>query len=98
MEKPQLQPPGAGLPRPQRLIIKLIMGPFVSRWTPKAKSQERYELLTKKIIEIVSVVPLEKRRIPFLVNPIMGLEDSSRFWSLNELMEHLLLVARNIES
>ncbi len=32
-----------------------------------------------------------------LIAPLAGLEDSSRFWSLNEVIEHLLMVTRQIE-
>lgn len=94
---PQLAPPGAGLPWPQLLFLRFWMGPVTARRTPRAQTRERYELLTQKIISLVSATPVEARRIRVLVDPIAGLEDSSRHWSLNGVLEHLLIVSKNIE-
>lgn len=95
--EPKLQPPGAGLPLPQKLLLRFWLGPVVSRRTDPSKSREDYERLIHKLIEKISAVPEEKRRIKVLVDPIQGLEDSSRYWSLNDLMEHLLIVSKGIE-
>jgi len=95
---PKLQPPGAGLPFRQRVVLKLWIGPVVSKRTPRTECRETYERLTKKLIERVSSVPPELRSTKVLVDPIPGLEDSSRYWSLNGLLEHLLIVARGMES
>jgi hypothetical protein len=73
------------------------MGPVSSKRTPRAHSRARYERLTAKIIEVVKAIPPEARRIRVLVDPIPGLEDSSRHWSLNGLLEHLLIVSKGIE-
>ncbi len=96
-DTPKLAPPGSGLPLIQRLALKLVIGPFVSKRVPPTKSRENYELLTRKIIEKVSKIPLELRSKKVLVSPIQGLEDSSRYWSLNGTLEHLLIVSKQME-
>ena len=93
---PKLQPPGAGLPLPQRIFLRLWLGPIVSRRTSQAKSRAQYEHLTQKLVQ-VSEVPSQKRNTQILVNPIPGLEDSSRYWSLNQVLDHLLIVSRSME-
>lgn len=94
---PKLQPPGAGLPLAQRVVLKLWFGPFVSRYTPPSESRKSYEAITRKLVDRVSDIPAETRKIKILVDPIPGLEDSSRYWSLNELLEHLLIVSKGVE-
>jgi len=96
--KPKLQPPGAGLPFPQRILLRYFVGPVVSKRVPLPECRKKYELITKKIIDQISKVPLEQRKVRILVDPIRGLEDSSRFWSLNEVLEHLLIVSKGIEA
>ena len=96
-EEPKLQAPGAGLPLSQKLFLKLWVGPIISKFSAKKKNRENYERLAQKIIEKVSKIPLEKRSIRVLVNPMPGLEDSSRFWSLNGVLEHLLIVSKSME-
>ncbi len=96
--EPKLQPPGAGLPLLQKLILRYFIGPFQSKITSWNVSKTNYEKLTSKIIEAAEAVPLEKRKKKILVNPIIGLEDSSRYWSVDMLLEHLMIVGKNMES
>lgn len=95
--EPKLQPPGAGLPLVQTVFLRLLVGPILSKLTPAKDNRKRYERLVSKIIERVSAVPEEKRKVKVLVDPIPGLEDSSRYWSLNEVLEHLLIVSKRME-
>lgn len=96
--EPKLQPPGAGLPLFQKLFLKYWLGPVVSLKSTPAQDRKMYELITRKMIDSISKVPIEKRNIKVLVNPIPALEDSSRNWSLNGVMEHLLIVSKGIEA
>ena len=96
--EPILAPPGAGLPLTQRFFIRVWVGPVVSKITSPTQSRKTYESLTNKLIEIVSKIPLESRKIKVLVDPILGLEDSSRYWSINGVLEHILIVSKSIES
>jgi hypothetical protein len=95
---PKLQAPGAGLPLPQRLAIRLWYGPVVSRRASFADSRLSYESLVGKIIGVVSAIPPELRSIKVLVAPMIGLEDSSRFWSAHGVLEHLLIVGHAMEA
>jgi hypothetical protein len=79
------------------IAIRVWFGPVVSRRTSLATSRENYEALVAKLIERVGATPVEKRAMRVLVDPINGLEDSSRYWSLNEVLEHLLIVSRAME-
>lgn len=95
---PNLQPPGAGLPLWQRILLRWVIGPFVSTKIPPSDIRKNYESLNKKLIDRISSVPTEQRSIRVLVEPMMGLEDSSRFWSINGVLEHLLIVSEGVEA
>ena len=96
-QTPKLQAPGAGLPLVQRIFLKLWLGPVTSKKTPASDTRKLYESINIKIIEKVSKIPTEKRNTKILISPVHGLEDSSRFWSLNGTLEHLLIVGKGLE-
>jgi len=96
--EPKLQPPGAGLPLIQRIALKLFIGPFQSKSVPWEESRARYEKLTAKILAAAESTPAEARKIKILVNPIVGLEDSSRYWSIDMVLEHLIIVGTQMEA
>lgn len=95
---PALDKPGAGLPLAQMIAIRAWFGPFVSRLTPLVECRATYERVIGKLLEKVSAIPAAERGTRVLVDPINGLEDSSRYWSLNEVLEHLLIVTRGTEN
>lgn len=88
----KLQAPGAGLPLSQKIAIKLWLGPFVSKRTAPADCRRMFEGLSHKIADRYRSIKPEMRDVKVLVDPIPGLEDSSRNWSANELLEHLMIV------
>jgi hypothetical protein len=94
---PKLQPPGAGLPLPQLLVVKFWYGAIVSKRTPRKESRATYERMTAKLIALASSLTPEQRATKVLVDPMPGLEDSSRFWSINGVLEHLMIVASGME-
>ena len=95
--EPKLQPPGAGIPFLHRIILSTFVVPLISKRTPPEQSRRNYEKLVQKLIEKISAVPAELRNQKVLVKPMRGLEDSSRYWSLNGVMEHLIIVSQGIE-
>jgi hypothetical protein len=94
---PQLLPPGAPLPLPVRLFLRLWTGPIASHLKSSTQTRAYYEGVAGKLVALIARVPAGKRHIKVLVDPINGLEDSSRYWSLNDLMEHVLIVHRQVE-
>jgi uncharacterized damage-inducible protein DinB len=92
-----LAPPGAGLPLLERLVVRWVVGPVISKRVPLKKCREDYEAATAKILERVRSASITMLKEPVLVDPMSGLEDSSRFWSVNQTLEHLLIVSKSIE-
>ncbi len=93
----KLAPPGAGLPFAERLFTRWVVGPVFSKYLPLSGARKDYERHTATLISVVSAASLEERLRPVLIPRIVGLEDSSRNWSLQGVLEHLLTVARGIE-
>ncbi len=95
--EPQLAPPGAGIPAPHRLFMTYVVRPFIaarSDWQENARLFRRW---TEKIeAELLGMSDRElTQRV--LVPPQIGLEDSSRFWSVAMALEHLVIVGSKIE-
>ena len=94
---PKLAPPGAGVPLIQQLFMRFWLRPFVSKRAKRSDVRASYEAVCAKLISLVESVPQEKRSTRILVPPQPGLEDSSRYWSLNGVLEHVMIVQRAIE-
>lgn len=86
------------MPLAQRILLRLVIGPFSSKLKSPAQTRRDYERMVAKLIDRVSAVSEEARRVPVLVDPMPGLEDSSRYWSLNGVLEHLMIVSRSVEA
>jgi hypothetical protein len=94
---PRLQPPGAGVPLPVLLVLKLWYGAVVSKRAKREDCRKTYETLVQKLIATVEKVPADLRNHKILIDPIAGIEDSSRYWSLHEVLEHLMIVGHGVE-
>lgn len=94
--EPRLQAPGAGLPFIELFVLKYWVGPFVSKSAKLNEIKTQYESINQKIINMVSKIDSDKRNQRVLVDHIQGIEDSSRFWSINGTLEHLMIVAKSI--
>lgn len=90
---PKLAPPGAGLPFYQQLVSRyLILPAFFARnsWDSAIKI---YRAESDLILSTGRKLSSADASEPVLVSGIWGIEDSSRFWSLAMVMEHLTMFA-----
>jgi len=87
-----LDKPGAGIPWHHKTFVQYIVLPIL----PKVLNWNRGLLfLQKQINEIQALVKdLDEQTLSkqVLVPPMFGLEDSSRYWSINMVLEHLVMV------
>lgn len=96
ISEPKLAPPGAGIPFPQKLVLRFFVRPLIAQRTPWEESEKRFLKITEKIeAELAGLSPaqLEKR---VLIAPLTGLEDSSRNWSIAMTLDHLWIVGSQI--
>lgn len=94
VEPPQLEKPGAGLPFLESLFVRLWVGPFQSRRNSKEQNLKLFRFLGGRLLKEARLVPAAKRDVKVLVPRMKGVEDSSRHWSANELLEHLMITGR----
>ena len=95
LEPPTLAPPGAGLPAVQLLFSRFILA-VASAVDSRDSALRRFNAEACRIRKMVD--PLDEtvgvRRV--LVPRLLGLEDSSRFWSPYMVVEHLVIVDTNM--
>ena len=95
IETPKLAEPGAGLPR-----IELMLGRVLFRKRRRRTSREGFEKMFED--ERANIGELAESRLdsqlssPVLIERIRGLEDSSRYWSVFMTLEHLGIVNSGI--
>jgi hypothetical protein len=91
MNEPQLAPPGAGLPFPENLIARCLLG--MKRLTGNSEGFTAHFIREREAIRRLIGQPDEttlSRRV--LIPRPRGLEDSSRDWSVLMTLDHLRIV------
>jgi len=92
---PKLDQPGAGLPKPELMIARIVFARF-----RKGNSQEAvgqfFDRERSTILELARDCDAEIGRQPVLIKRLRGMEDSSRFWSVNMTVHHLQIVNTGI--
>lgn len=95
MSEPQLAPPGAGLPFPENLVARCLLG-----WKRLTGNRGKFTAHIIREREVIRrlVSPLDEatltRRV--LIQRPRGLEDSSRDWSVLMTLDHLRIVHQAI--
>jgi hypothetical protein len=92
----QLAPPGAGLPRFQGLLLRYMIFPVFCRLTSWDEAAAFFQEEGKKLVELAQPLSPELFEKRVLVKPILGIEDSSRYWSAEMVLEHLIEVGTRI--
>lgn len=85
-----LAPPGAGLPRVQAVLLRRFLFPIYCRWTSWDSAVGAFRAQGKRIQGLAERLPPEAFRTRVLIRPLWGIEDSSRYWSAEMVLEHLI--------
>ncbi len=88
---PQLAPPGAGLPKLELFLGRLIFG-FKRRIGNRDSFNARFARERTRIRELVQSCDQDLLAQPVLINRAIGMEDSSRNWSVLMTLDHLRIV------
>jgi hypothetical protein len=94
--EPKLDKPGAGLPFLDSLFVRWYVGPIQSRKADKEKNLRLFKMVGARILKEADGVAADKRDVKVLVPKMKGIEDSSRFWSVNDTLEHLLITGHGM--
>jgi hypothetical protein len=93
MPKPIVAPAGAGLPPIEAFMSRYIIFPLVSRVFPIEKAAPLLVQTGKTILQQFDALSSIQQQTPVLIPRLMGLEDSSRNWSPQMVIEHLLITS-----
>jgi hypothetical protein len=88
---PQLAPPGAGLPFPENLIARSLLGMKRKLGTP-GEFTAKFISERKRIHDLISGQTDDRMSKRVLIARPPGLEDSSRYWSVWMTLDHLRIV------
>ena len=89
--EPKLAPPGAGLPKPELFIGRILFA--VRRWTSdRDASNARFQAEREVIRRLTRRLDADCAARRVLVRRARGLEDSSRNWSVLMTLDHLRIV------
>ena len=87
----QLDPPGAGIPALEITLAKLLFAFCRARKTPEwATNHFRAEATT--MVNLARTMKPEAANKPVLIPRVVGIEDSSRNWSVLMTLDHLVIV------
>lgn len=89
--EPKLAPPGAGLPKPELYIGRVLFA--LRRWTGTRESFDAWFVRERQLIrKLVSSCHGDSGSRRVLIQRPRGLEDSSRYWSVWMTLDHLRIV------
>jgi hypothetical protein len=89
--EPKLAPPGAGLPKIELIIARLLF--TLQRWRGNRDSfNARFQQERAGIHALVNPCDAESGTRRVLIKRVPGLEDSSRYWSVAMTLDHLRIV------
>ena len=92
---PRLAPPGAGLPK-MELVIGRLLSTLKRRLGSRASFNRQFARERQRIRQLVQSCPADFLARPVLIDRVAGLEDSSRYWSVLMTLDHLRIVHLSI--
>jgi hypothetical protein len=95
-EQPRLEAPGAGLPVIQEYLLRHLLFPVLKCRVSRARALAWFEQEGQLILGLVRAVPATERTRRVLVPRLMGIEDSSRYWSLDMALDHMVIVSQAV--
>ncbi|MFZ2972705.1 MAG: hypothetical protein WA049_08705 [Ferribacterium limneticum] len=91
----QLAPPGAGLPTLERWISRTLLQ-VLRTFLSKDALTRWLRRETETVLALAASLPPALACLPVIVPRVTGLEDSSRGWSANMVLQHLVIVDTGI--
>lgn len=86
-----LQPPGAGLPAFELAWLRIYFR-CMCAVSSRSAAMQRFKIEAGKILSLVRTVSATQGTVPVLIDRIVGIEDSSRYWSVYMVLDHLKIV------
>lgn len=93
--QPRLQSPGAGLPAFESAWLRILFR--FACWVISLNLGLRwFRFEAQKIVALSGKVPAAQGTVPVLIDRVAGIEDSSRYWSVFMVLDHLRIVGEGM--
>lgn len=97
-KEPKLGKPGAGVPFLERMVLRWYLGPFQAARSNWEEVDVSFQKLAAKMLKTFEGLTPEQMETRVLVPSQKGLEDSSRYWSVAMVLEHVALVGNYMKA
>lgn len=87
----QLAPPGAGIPALEIALGKILFV-VLRHWKTRAWASNHFHGEASTMLRLARNLRPEAANTPVLIPRILGIEDSSRYWSVLMTLDHLAIV------
>jgi hypothetical protein len=92
-----LEPPGAGLPAHELAWLRPGFR-FICAVLPQGAALGLFKSEGERVLSLAQTVSTEQGSVPVLIDRVIGIEDSSRCWSVFMVLDHLRIVNEGIAS
>jgi len=92
---PVLEPPGSGLPLFSKWMANIGLKTYMVRSDPQ-KALQHFQHLGESFRKLIMPLSDYEGQTHVLVQPILGIEDSSRLWSPYMVLHHLVIVEKGV--
>jgi hypothetical protein len=92
---PKLQPPGAGLPAFESAWLSIGFR-FICAVISQRTAMQLFKSEAERILSLARSTSPKQGIVPVLIERITGIEDSSRYWSVFMVLDHLRIVNEGI--
>lgn len=89
--QPKLESPGAGLPAFELAWLRILFR-CVCKIISLNAGLKWFKFEARRIIVLAGRVSTAQATVPVLIDRVVGLEDSSRYWSVFMVLDHLRIV------
>lgn len=97
MPRVQLQPPGAGLPAYELAWLRPGFH-FICAVLPQGAALGVFKSEGERVLSLAQTISAEQGAVSVLIDRVIGIEDSSRGWSVFMVLDHLRIVNEGIAS
>ncbi|MBH0203434.1 MAG: hypothetical protein HP496_14335 [Nitrospira sp.] len=92
---PQLEAPGAGLPAFELAWLRILFR-FACRVMSLHAGLRWFKFEARRIVALAGRAAAAQCTVPVLIDRVVGIEDSSRYWSVFMVLDHLRIVDEGI--
>jgi len=95
---PPLAPAGQGLPPVEAWVARHVLFPLATQQLTRSEAITKLLAKGQKALQLTQALPVELAHQRQLIPRFMGIEDSSRYWSVAMTLKHLLITGEAMAS